>query len=127
MTQEGFAALLGISRSFLSEIESGTRHPSQSLLMLIEARFQVSLRHDPGPVVTGMAEARVPYHAYPQRIRYLLDAVIEVMQSDSKVEKEALTANIEAFVQSVRLRKKMGAEPEPETSLKKSGTEDGEM
>lgn len=125
MTQETFASLLGISRSFLSEIEAGTRRPSRSLLMLIEGRFQMSLGDKPADVPV-MAEGRVPYEAYPAKLRNLLDAVVEVMQSDSAVEKEALKANIDAFVQSVRMRKKIGVTDQPKVALKKAAIENGE-
>jgi len=40
-TQEGFAKLLGISRSFLSEIETGRKNPSVQQLQDISMELQI--------------------------------------------------------------------------------------
>jgi transcriptional regulator with XRE-family HTH domain len=42
MGQQAFASSIGISADYLSEVESGTKEPSTSIILLIETRYAIS-------------------------------------------------------------------------------------
>lgn len=126
MSQAEFGRLLGIKGNTLSDIERGVRAPTKRLLMLLQTRFHVSFGEDWTQETLSVSEGPVSYKARPKKLHRLLQAVIEIMNSDSDVEKTALAANVEAFVQSVRLRREVQSGGEEAESQKKSTMDGGE-
>ncbi len=59
MNQKNFAALLGISKSFVSEIQAGNKYPNLDLLTTLALKHNINTRNHPLHLANSV---NFPYH-----------------------------------------------------------------
>ncbi len=145
LNQKEFAARIHFSRSLVNEVEKGKTPPSERFIASIclifaideawlrwgkNSMFDSSIQsEEPHVDVSSDGGTQLPnrYRAYPMKFHPLLDAVVEIMRSDSDLVKSALESNIDAFRHQIRQKKEMDnlkrrveALEKPDCTIKKS-------
>jgi len=128
LSQADFAKCLGYSQGYVADLERGRQKPSREFLEKIKKTFGVSSDYilygsPPDQVEEGLAghpeeyaekmkeamiirEPESKYQILPTATKKLIDNMVEILQSDNEVMIDALKANIKAFLEAVRLKKK---------------------
>ena len=111
-TQKEFATQYGIPQGTLSKIERGKLEPGINLLTEISNREDLSINW----ILTGEAddvtkkwtfrEPTAEYQTLPMSTRKLLNNTVEILESGNELIIEALKANIQVYLEAVRIGKK---------------------
>jgi transcriptional regulator with XRE-family HTH domain len=119
MRQEDFAAQLKISRSFLSQVESGRYPPSELLIEQIMFKFNVNREwlekgrgemfqeaRDERTELKGINETPANYIstvnvAVPRELEGNIRTMLEILTSDNKILKDALVNDLRAFKEAL--------------------------
>jgi len=121
--QKRFAKELGVSQSYVSQIENGIRDPSREFLKKVNATFKMSVDY----ILTGTEVVEAPDGIWPASIgggeipaygsipakrerrllknspkRRIIDNVIKILNSENDTVTKALKANIKAFLYALR-------------------------
>lgn len=115
--QTKFSDSIGISRSFLSELESGITKPSMPILLAIEYKYGYLLEWiltGDGEKIKDPLQVREPQAFYKTSDRVLnlwIDILIRIFEEGDKSKIEALKAQLRALDPSAKkqiLQKKEG-------------------
>ena len=134
LTQDEFAKPLGITGSFISDIERGKANPSESVTQLLEIKYRISRKllstSDGGGVlmpkknefkvnenVALYNKVEKPLDDDPE-ISALLNMTKEVLKSKTDYA-ASLTANIHSFFRSINLEKRVSAVESELSKIKK--------
>lgn len=112
MSQEAFGKKVGVSHTHISEVETGKKNPSRSLVMLMEQIFSVSLSEDLGNAPLHIEEGHAAYSFtknYPPEFQPFIDILIEILQSGDGIIISAVKENLKAFKEAVARGRQVGA------------------
>ena len=111
-TQKEFASQYGIPQGTLSKFECGKLEPGIAFLTEVSKRGGVSINW----ILTGEADDKTKrwtlrepptvYHALSTSAQKILNNIVEILESDNEAIIEALKANIEVYLETIRIRKK---------------------
>jgi transcriptional regulator with XRE-family HTH domain len=111
-TQKEFASQYGIPQGTLSKFECGKLEPGIAFLTEVSKREGVSINW----ILTGEAddktkrwtlrEPSTEYHALSTSAQKILNNIVEILESGNEAIIEALKANIEVYLETIRIGKK---------------------
>lgn len=111
-TQKEFASQYGIPQGTLSKFECGKLEPGIAFLTEVSKREGVSINW----ILTGEAddktkrwtlrEPSTEYHALSMSAQKILNNIVEILESGNEAIIEALRANIEVYLETIRIGKK---------------------
>ncbi len=111
-TQKEFASQYGIPQGTLSKFECGKLEPGIAFLTAVSKREGVSINW----VLTGEAddktkkwtlcEPTTEYQTLPISAQKILNNVVEILENGNEVIIEALRANIQVYLETIKVGKK---------------------
>ncbi len=111
-TQKEFALQYGIPQGTLSKFECGKLEPGIAFLTAVSKREGVSINW----ILTGEADDKMKkwvfrepaaeYQPLPMSVQKIHNNVVEILESGNEAIIKALKANIEVYLETIRIEKK---------------------